>query len=361
MTRRKNPYPGVRKNVVKGHIYWKFERGDFRTNIPGPYGSAEFLAAYEAALAGSNTSNASTALEGTLAWLIEQYLRSLRFQNLSDSRKRTIRLELDWLRKEAGKYQFERLKVRHVEALMSKKKGPTAANTVKKNMSMLFNFAAKKIGYIGPNPARHAERMKTNPDGFHTWTDAEVDRFLDRHGPGTKARLVMLLALNTGMARQDLARVGRQNVKNGRIAYRRGKGKHYKGNAAADLPILPELAEELRYVPKDRMLFVTQDKSDKPYAVASLGNWFRDRCAEAGVPGSLHGLRKAGATRLADAGASEWEIASYLAHSDTTQAAVYTKKANRARLADSGFAKLNAGKVSNLSDELDRKEGKANE
>ena len=354
MKRRKNPYPGVRKNMVKGRIYWKFERGDFRVNIPGPYGSDEFLTAYEAALAGSKLSNTSTALAGTLTWLIEQYLRSLRFQNLSDSRKRTIRLELDWLRKEAGKYQFERLEVRHVEALMSKKKGPTAANTVKKNLSMLFNFAAKKLGYTGPNPARHAERMKTNPDGFHTWTDAEVSRFLEQHGPTTKARLVMLLALNTGMARQDLARVGRQHVKAGRIAYRKNKTA-----VAADMPILPELAEELRHVPKDRLLFVTQNKSDKPYAVASLGNWFRARCAEANVPGSLHGLRKAGATRLADAGASEWEIASYLAHSDTTQAAVYTKKANRARLSDSGFAKLKDRKMSNATHELDGKGGKA--
>ncbi len=286
MTKRKNPYPGVRKNVVKGRIYWKFENGDFRCNIPGPYGSANFLAGYEAALAGSKSANGSTALAGTLSWLVEQYLRSLRFQNLSDSRKRTIRLELDWLRQEAGKYQFDRLDVRHVEALMSKKKGPTAANTVKKNMSMLFNFAAKKLGYTGTNPARHAERMKTNPDGFHTWTQDEVNRFLDRHGPTTKARLVMLLALNTGMARQDLARVGRQHVKAGRIAYRR-----HKTAVAADMPILPELAEELRHVPRDRLLFVTQDKSDKPYAVASLGNWFRDRCAEAKVPGSLHGLR----------------------------------------------------------------------
>lgn len=356
MKRRKNPYPGVRKNVVKGRIYWKFERGDFRVNIPGPYGSPEFLAAYEAALKGSKTSSASNAPAGTIFWLIEEYLRSLRFQNLSDSRKRTIRLELDWLRKEAGKYQFNRLEVRHVEALMSKKAGPTAANTVKKNLSMLFNFAAKKLGYTGPNPARHAERMKTNPDGFHTWTDAEVNRFLERHGPGTKARLVMLLALNTGMARQDLACVGRQHVKEGRIAYRR-----HKTAVAADMPILPELAEELRHVPKDRLLFVTQDKSDKPYAVASLGNWFRDRCAEANVPGSLHGLRKAGATRLADAGASEWEIASYLAHADTTQAAVYTKRANRARLADSGFAKLNAGKLSNSPQVLDTEEAKAND
>lgn len=356
MTRRKKQFPHVTPNPVKGKVYWRFRRNGFSTNIPGPYGSPEFLAAYEAALAGSKASSASTALAGTLAWLIEQYLRSLRFQNLSDSRKRTIRLELDWLRKEAGKYQFERLEVRHVEALMSKKKGPTAANTVKKNLSMLFNFAAKKLGYTGPNPARHAERMKTNPDGFHTWTDAEVNRFLERHGPGTKARLVMLLALNTGMARQDLARVGRQHVKAGRIAYRR-----HKTAVAADMPILPELAEELRHVPKDRMLLVTQDKSDKPYAVESLGNWFRDRCAEANVPGSLHGLRKAGATRLADAGATEWEIASYLAHSDTTQAAVYTKKANRARLTDSGFAKLSEAKVSNITDKLGRRDGKAND
>ncbi len=125
--------------------------------------------------------------------------------------------------------------------------------------------------------------------------------------------------------------------------------------------MLPEPVEALRHVPKDRMQFVTQEKSDKPYAVASLGNWFRDRSAEANVPGSLHGLRKAGAMRLADAGATAWEIASCPAHSDTTQAAVYTKKADRAHLAENGFAKLGAGNLSNLSDELDRNGGKAND
>lgn len=48
---------------------------------------------------------------------------------------------------------------------------------------------------------------------------------------------------------------------------------------------------------------------------------------------------------------SEWEIASYLAHADTTQARTYTRKANRARLADSGFEKL--GKLSNPAVLLD--------
>ncbi|WEF25255.1 hypothetical protein PXD02_04760 [Paracoccus sp. S3-43] len=70
----------------------------------------------------------------------------------------------------------------------------------------------------------------------------------------------------------------------------------------------------------------------------------------------MHGLRKAGATRLADAGASNWEIASYLAHKDTKQADTYTKKANRSKLADRAFAKLQT--MSNLSATLDMKEAK---
>ena len=72
-----------------------------------------------------------------MSWLIEQYLGGLRYKNLSDSRKRSIRGELDWLRDIAGKYHFARLEVKHIEALMAKKDGPVAANTVKKNLSML--------------------------------------------------------------------------------------------------------------------------------------------------------------------------------------------------------------------------------
>lgn len=82
MTRRKNQFPGVRKNVVKGRIYWRYQKGDYRCNLPGPYGSPEFIAAYEAALLGSKAP-ASSAVSGTVAWLVEQYLGSKRFKDLS--------------------------------------------------------------------------------------------------------------------------------------------------------------------------------------------------------------------------------------------------------------------------------------
>lgn len=352
MTKRRSKYmPHVRPNRVKGRIYWRFEKDGYRTNLPGVYGSPEFLAAYDAAMKGAKAP-ASLAVTGSVAWLIEKYLGSLKFRGLSESRRYTLRHELDWLRKAAGKFQFADLGVRHVEAIMAKKEGPAAQNAVKKNLSMLFNFAIKKLEYKGTNPARFAERAKTNPDGYHTWTDEEIARFLAAFPEGTKPRLVLLLALNTGMSRTDLCRVGWQHisVQDGRqrIAYKRAKT-----SVAADLPILPELAEELARLPRDRILFVTQYGRPVPYTPESLGNWFRDRANEAGCPGSLHGLRKAGATRLANAGATNWEIASYLAHKDTKQADTYTKKANRGKLADSGFAKLET--MSNSIHSLDRK------
>lgn len=347
--RRERKYPYVRKNIVKGRIYWRFEKAGFRTNIPGPFGSSAFDAAYEVALEQVKLPT-TKAKRDTISWLIEQFLASVRYKDSSQIRKATLRYQFDWLREQAGDLPFARMKVRHVEALMAKKDGPTAANTVKKNLSMLYNFAARSLDYDGVNPARFAYRHKENKGGYHTWTEAEVQHFMTRHGPGTKPRLAILIALNTGMARQDLcdSNRGMLRVKNGklRIQYARGKT-----GVAADLPVIPGLEEELMRLPPNQHLFLPKDDLREPYKVTSFGNWFRDRCREAGVPGSIHGLRKAGATRLADVGASDWEIASYLAHTDTTQAAEYTKAANRSKLADSGFEKLR--KLSNSSEKLD--------
>lgn len=351
-SRIERKYPYVRKNIVKGRIYWRFEKGAFRTNIPGPFGSVDFETAYEAALQHVRLPKIRVKAD-TIGWLIEQFLSSDRYKYLSAIRKETLRYQFDWLREQAGDLPFARMEVEHVEALMAKKDGPAAANTVKKNLSMLYNFAAKKKKYKGHNPAKLADRLKENKGGYHTWTDVEVVRFLTRHGSGTKARLAILIALNTGMARQDLCGSNRDmlRVKNGklRIEYARGKT-----GVAADLHVIPELAEELDRLPAEQYIFLAKDDLREPYKVTSFGNWFRDRCREAGVPGSIHGLRKAGATRLADAGASDWEIASYLAHTDTTQASVYTRRANRSKLADSGFEKL--GRLSNSSGKLDNQE-----
>lgn len=358
MTRRKNPFPGVTRVVDRhGKVRWRFRRKHKAdVYLPGAYGSADFRAAYEAIIAGLVAPAPRTiASYGTLAWLIELYLRSPKYLNLSDARRTSIRRELDWLLREAGKYQIGTLATRHVEALMARKAGPTAANTVKKNLSMLFNFAIKhELAGQKHNPARHADRRKENPDGYHTWSEAEIAQFLAHHGPGTKARLAALLILNTAAARQDLVRMGWQNAKDGRITYRR-----HKTGVGGDYQIMPELAEELARIPQDQLLFLTHGEG-RPYQPATFGNWFRDQCSAAGLPHcSAHGLRKGLATLIAEGGATELQIMAVLAHATPKEGATYVKKANRGRLADQGLA-LSAGvkaeqSASNLVVRLDKR------
>lgn len=354
---RKNPFPGVTSITDRhGKRRFRFRRKGFTCYLPGPYGSTEFRAAYDAAIEGAKSPIRSTAQRGTVAWLIEQKLADPRFKALSSARRKTLRGQLDWVRAQAGDLPFALLGTHHIEALMDKKSGPAAANAVKKIMSLLFTFAIRHQMGVTFNPARYAERRKESKDGYHTWTEGEIATFLEHHGPGTKPRLVALLALYTGMARQDIARIGWQSIKDGKIAYRRGKT-----GIDANIPIMPELAAELAHVPKGQMLIVTHG-AGLPYKPETLGNWFRDQCKAAGVPGSLHGLRKAGATRLADVGATPDEIRSFLAHLTNKEGSTYTAKADRTRLAASGMAKLTRAKdeqnLSNLSNKLDKRERK---
>ncbi len=65
-----------------------------------------------------------------------------------------------------------------------------------------------------------------------------------------------------------------------------------------------------------------------------FGNWFRKQCDAAGLPKcSAHGLRKAGATIAADNGATEFELMAIYGWETPKEAARYTRKANRNRLA----------------------------
>lgn len=337
--RRRNPFPGVSRVVDRhGKVRWRYRhKSGFSTYLRGDYGSVEFRQSYEAAVEGATTPNPTASLpHGTLGWLIVHYLASRKHAQKAAATRRTLRAELDWLRGVAGDLPVAKFRGRHIEALMNKKETPAAQNRVRKNLSMLFNYAIK-LEIITSNPVQATDRVKHRTDGYHTWTDDEIARFLDYHGPGTKARLALLLALNTGAARQDLAKMGRQNVKDGRITYRRGKT-----GVEVDLPILPETAEELAKVPRDQMLFLPR-QTGQPRTAAGFGNWFKDQAVRAGVTGdsaNIHGLRKAGATRLAEHGATEWEIASFLGHESTKMAVYYVRKANRSKMGTAALARL---------------------
>jgi len=72
-----------------------------------------------------------------------------------------------------------------------------------------------------------------------------------------------------------------------------------------------------------------------------FGNKFRELCNAAGLPQcSAHGLRKATATRLAEAGASSQEIMAITGHKSLKEVERYTHAASKPLLASSAMSKL---------------------
>jgi integrase len=82
----------------------------------------------------------------------------------------------------------------------------------------------------------------------------------------------------------------------------------------------------------------------KPRSKYGLGNDFAKWATEAGLPARcrLHGLKKAGMRRLAEAGATAHELMAISGHRTLTEVQRYTEAADKKHLADSGMAKLRA-------------------
>jgi integrase len=173
------------------------------------------------------------------------------------------------------------------------------------------------------------------------WREDEIAAFLMHYVVGDAAHTAFALALCTGAAVSDLVFLGWQNVEGAHIRYRRSK----TGNVVR-LPILPELAEVLAALPRDRMTFlqtVNGTRRSSKSITGDMNRWVRAAGIgakdHAGHMLSLHGLRKALGRRLADAGCSPHEVMAVLGHKSISSAEVYTRQNDRERAADSAAGK----------------------
>ena len=105
------------------------------------------------------------------------------------------------------------------------------------------------------------------------------------------------------------------------------------------MPILPVLAQTLAAGPTGDLSFIA-NKYGQPFTKESFGNAFKDACRVARVPGSAHGLRKIAATRAANAGATVPQLEAIFGWSGGRMASLYTRAADRRRLAIQAMSKL---------------------
>ena len=136
---------------------------------------------------------------------------------------------------------------------------------------------------------------------------------------GTKARLALVLGLRTGQRKGDVLRMGWQHVTGDSIAVRQEKT-----GTPLMIPMHPELKAALASVPRTNLTFLVTEYG-APFTSAGFGNWFRDQCNAAGLRHcSFHGLRKAAATRLANAGCSTDQVKAITGHRSLAEVARYT-------------------------------------
>lgn len=313
--------------------------------------------AYQAALAGQSLPRpmigASRTKAGSIAALVVSYFASPVFLSLAPATQTTYRNILERFRVEHGDKPVALLTRQHINAkLANKVTTPAAANHWLRLVKALVAFAVEEK-WRKDDPTVGIKRIKNRTDGFHTWTEAEIAQFEATHPIGTKARLALGLLLFTAQRRSDVVRMGRQHVRDGVVHV-----LQQKTGAMLAIPLHPALAAIIEATPSDHLTFLTTSFG-KPFTAAGFGNFFRERCNEAGLSAdcAAHGLRKAACRRLAEAGCSANVIASISGHTTLTEVSRYTKAADQERMARDGMAAI-SGTVSGNGDERVAKPGK---
>jgi integrase len=345
MTRLRLKYVNAFANRDRksGRVRYYFRRRGHRAiPLPGLPGSDEFMATYAAALAGTTSPlaidvGASRTIPGSLNHAVVAFYRSRRFLKNKPITQQTDRNILEALRSKHGDKRIALMERRHIEVMLSEKAAtPSAQRNLLRVLRVLLDFAVTEK-LRRDNPALGIKLDPVRTQGFHSWTEDELVAFEAHHPLGTKARLALALLLYTAQRRSDVVRLGPLMIvirdSEQHLAFTQSKTK-----TAMCIPIAEPLAHVIAATPMIGVKTYLVTEYGKPFTAAGFGNWFRQRCNEAGLPHcSAHGLRKAFLRRMAEAGCSEDYIASISGHRDTREIRTYVQAANKARMARHGM------------------------
>jgi integrase len=315
-----------------------------RVRLRAEYGSAEFDAEYQAAVTGTPRPKKGAPATGTLAWLLARYRETAAWAALSAATRRQRENIFLHVLETAGDKPFAEIDAATIIAGRERRaKTPAQARNFLDAMRGLFRWAAEGK-FVKTDPTlgvKNPPRQKAA--GFPTWTEENVAAYQTRWPLGTRQRVWLDVLLYTGLRRGDAVRFGRQHIRDGI-----GTLKTEKSGFAIEvtLMILPTLAATLAAGPCGDLTFIAGERG-QPLTKESFGNLFKDACRKAGVPGSAHGVRKIAATTAANHGATVAQLEAIFGWEGGAMASLYTRSADRKRLAIEAMHKLgNVGRTS---------------
>lgn len=333
MTRRLPKYVSEfqdRHGKMRVRFRRKGQKDYYFSSVPWtPAFNAEYKACLAKEAAPALAPGADRVKAGTFNALIVAYYGSAEFRGRKASTQATYRNMIERFRKTYGDLPVAGFQRQHIKQLHgSMSETPAAADNLLDRLKALMALAVD-IGMRPDNPTFKMKGYGQRSDGFHTWTEDEIAAFEKRHPIGTKARLALALMLYTGQRRSDAVTMGRQHIDGGKI-----KVRQIKTNARLAIPMHPTLRQVIDQTPRENLTFLVTAYG-QPFTAAGFGNWFRERCDEAGLPQcSAHGLRKAAARRLAEARCTNQMIKAITGHRTDSEVSRYTADADQELLAE---------------------------
>lgn len=322
-----------------GKERFRFRRQGVSVYVPPP-GSKEYKEAYAKALAIGGSID--RAREGTISDLVARYYRTVAFRRTSEAWQQTQRQSIEPFREEYGQDMAADFRPKDIDRILEDRfekrivdgkvfGGSASAERLREMLNRLFKLAVK-LEWRADNPVEQSDPIRHRGEGFQPWDEGDIAAFRARWPLGTKARLAMELMLWTWARRSD-AHLMAPPV-NGRFRWRTAKT-----NKIVEFPVAPPLQAAIDAMPEvgTETLIVTE--FGRPFSRAGFGNWFGDRCRDAGLKGrSAHGLRKAATRRAADLGASQQELKALGQWENDAEVKTYAESANRSRMVEGTVA-----------------------
>jgi integrase len=333
--------PHLHREITRhGKPVWYVRLGKGpRIRLRAEFGSPDFDAEYQAAIAGTKPAPKAKPDSKSLAWLWDRYRETGEWLNEYSAATRRMRENImKHVLEHAGSTPYAAITSAHIIAGRERRaKTPAQARNFLDAMRALFGWA-REARYIKTDPTLGVKSppRKQGP-GFKPWTEGDVEAYYRRWPLGTHERVWLDVLLYSGLRRGDAVRYGRQHVRNGIGRMRLEKGGE---QIEVTLPVLPVLAKTLASGPSGDLTFIV-GKTSKPYTKESFGNEFKRACVAAGIPDkSAHGVRKIAATTAAHNGATVAQLKALFGWESNAMPELYTKGADRDRLSREAAHKL---------------------
>jgi integrase/recombinase XerD len=237
------------------------------------------------------------------------------------------------IRDERGKGVLSDLRTDHIRKDVRALTPGAASNRLKAWRGM-FRFAVDE-GLIPSDPSRDVKAPKGEVVGHRQWTKDEIAVFREYWPNASRERIAFEVIYWTGARCSDAACLGTPMLdKSGWLTF-----VQEKTQGKVTLPLLcplPSWAQSLaidqKYLqlnlPSDMIWITTQ--YGKPRSVKGLSQWMSRSATTAGLPKdcTAHGLRKARAAALAEAGAPPHQIGAWTGHTSLSEVSHYTRQAD---------------------------------